>query len=124
MINLILKDSVHTSKYDNFNVPIKENRKDSYHQVTTKDGNITTYFDTLKREWEVNWEWLTADEYEELQGFYMRQFSSYRYPLVTIEELGVVQVPCFLTIKERNIIDENGTVKDVTITLRESGTGN
>lgn len=124
MINLILKDSVHTSKYDNFNVPIKENRKDSYHQVTTKDGNITTYFDTLKREWEVNWEWLTVDEYEELQGFYMRQFSSYRYPLVTIEELGVVQVPCFLTIKERNIIDENGTVKDVTITLRESGTGN
>ena len=124
MISLILEDSVHTSKYDNFNVPIKENRKDSYHQVTTKDGNITTYFDTLKREWEVNWEWLTADEYEELQGFYIRQFSSYRYPLVTIKELGVIQVPCFLTINERNIIDENGTVKDVTITLRESGTGN
>lgn len=124
MINLILKDSVHTSKYDNFDVPIKENRKDSYHQVTTKDGNITTYFDTLKREWSISWQWLTADEYKELQGFYIRQFSSYRYPLVTIEELGVVQVPCFLTIKERNIIDENGTVKDVTITLRESGTGN
>ncbi len=124
MINLILKDSVHTSKYDNFNVPIKENRKDSYHQVTTKDGNITTYFDTLKREWSINWEWLTADEYKELQGFYIRQFSTYRYPLVTIEELGVIQVPCFLTIKERNIINENGTVKDVTITLRESGTGN
>lgn len=43
---------------------------------------------------------------------------------MTIEELGVIQVPCFLTINERNIIDENGTVKDVTITLRESGTGN
>lgn len=124
MINLILKDSVHTSKYDNFDVPIKENRKDSYHQVTTKDGNITTYFDTLKREWSISWQWLTADEYKELQGFYIRQFSTYHYPLVTIEELGVIQVPCFLTIKERNIIDENGTVKDVTITLRESGTGN
>lgn len=124
MINLILEDSVHTSKYDNFNVPIKETRKDSYHQVTTKDGNITTYFDTLKREWEINWQWLTASEHEELQGFYTRQFSTYRYPLATIKELGVIQVPCFLTINERNIIDENGTVKDVTITLRESGTGN
>lgn len=124
MINLILEDSVHISKYDNFNVPIKENRKDSYHQVTTKDGNITTYFDTLKREWTINWEWLTADEYEELQSFYIRQFSSYRYPLVTIEELGITKLPCFLTIDERNIIDENGTVKDVTITLKESGTGN
>lgn len=124
MISLILEDSVHTSKYDNFNVPIKENRKDSYHQVTTKDGNITTYFDTLRREWTINWEWLTADEYEELQGFYIRQFSSYRYPLITIKELGITKLPCFLTIDERNIIDENGTVKDVTITLRESGTGN
>lgn len=124
MISLILEDSVHISKYDNFNVPIKENRKDSYHQVTTKDGNITTYFDTLRREWTINWEWLTADEYEELQGFYIRQFSSYRYPLITIKELGITKLPCFLTIDERNIIDENGTVKDVTITLRESGTGN
>ncbi len=63
---------------------------------------------------------MSREEYKKLKGFYDRQFTEYKYPLLTIPHLSVERVPVLMNINSRDIVNNCGMVSGVEITLRET----
>lgn len=88
--------------------------------VTTLDLNVYTDLIGTKKMWTVNWGGLSPSEYAALKAFYDRQFTLYKYPTLTIPDLGVSDAVVRMTITSQDIVDDSGVVDGVTITLRET----
>jgi len=88
--------------------------------VTTLSFDVYTDFITQKRIWSHTWAYMSEDDYNTLVGFYNRQFSLYEYPELTITEEGVTDVIVRMMMQPKNIIDDCGTVQDVSVSFRET----
>lgn len=89
--------------------------------VTTLDFNVYTDFTgSQKRQWVQSYPYLTKAEYDSLVGYYNRQFTLFKYPTISVSSEGVVNVPVRMTVTQRDVIDNCGTVSGFTITLRET----
>lgn len=88
--------------------------------VTTLDLNVYTDLIGTKRLWTANWGTMTETEFAALKAFYDRQFTLYKYPRLTIDDLGVSNVVVRMTITSQDIVGDTGLVDGVTITLRET----
>ena len=124
-MSLILKltDAQDSVVYDLLEVPFAEKIVDGgIKTIETADGNVSTYFGFYKRIWEHQWAYMSADEYKRLRGFYDRQFTNYKYPLMTVTgpNLAVENMPVQMSIGDKNTISNCGMVQGVKITLRET----
>lgn len=122
MITMILTDSTTSATLEALNVPLIENTINNDVEVITLDNNLSVYIspDSDKRVWTHTWAYLSEAEYNTLRGFRDRQRTLFKFPRVTITDQGVSDVPVYMTLNPKSIIDHCGTVEDVTVTLRES----
>ena len=90
--------------------------------VETADNNITTYFSHNKRQYSHTWTRLTEAEFSLIKGFYDRQFnlSILKYPLLTITNMGVSNMPVRMYLNEGTVIDGCKDRRNVGVTFRES----
>lgn len=115
-----LTDNSGTQTLPALEVPFTETPIESAVDVTTLDFNVYTDFTARKRQWSTQWAYLTTAQFELIMGFFNRQYTDFRYPTVTIAALGVENVPVRMTVNQRDIIDDCGTVAAFAISLRET----
>lgn len=120
MIEIILIDDTTTQTLPLLNVPLSQRQLEGAVDVEVMNMDIYTDFVALKRLWSHTWKFLSEAEFEILQGFYERQFTLHKYPRITIDHLGVTNIPVRMTLSPQEIIDHCGTVEDVQVTFRES----
>lgn len=122
MIEISLTDDSASATLTALEVPLSENTINNDVEVTTLDNNLSVYMvpDADKRVWTHTWSYLTEDEYNTLRGFRDRQRTLFKYPELTITDLGISSIPVYMTLNPKNIIDHCGTVNNVTVTFRES----
>lgn len=123
MIELTLTDSSSSATLPILSPPLSEAIVEGATDVVTLDMNMSTYFTYNKSLWSHTWPYLTEAQYNVVKGFYDRQFTLFVYPLLTITGAGsanVTEVPVRMTIDPRRIIDNCGTVENVTVSFRES----
>lgn len=115
-----LTDSISTSIMPTTNVPLTTTTLEGAVDVQTLSYDIYTDFITTKRLWQHTWAYMTEDEYNDLQGYYLRQFTTYQYPQLSIADEGVSLVTVRMELAPKKVIDHCGTVQDVTVRFRET----
>lgn len=120
MIQIVLTDDTGSHTFQALEVPLTITTLEGAVDVVTLDNNMSTYFTANKRQWSHTWAYMTEDEYNFLKGYYDRQWTLYKYPRLTISELGVSNIPARMTLSPQNIIDHCATVNNVGVTFRES----
>lgn len=103
-------------------VPLSEDTVNNDVEVTTLDNNISLYItpDSDKRVWTHTWSYLTEESYNILKGFRDRQRTLFKYPLITISDQNATDVPVYMKLNPKNIVDDCGTVQNASVTWRES----
>lgn len=97
------------------NAPI-ENAVD----VQTLDGNIYTDFTSQKAQWQFNYDSLTQEQYDAIRAFYDAQFTLYSYPELSIPFYALSDKAVRMSINEKDIWDNCGSVQNVQVTFRET----
>jgi len=122
MIEMILSDDVATVTLQALNVPLTEATINNDVKVITLDNNLSVYIvpGSDKRVWSHTWAYMDEDEFNILKGFRDRQRTLFKFPEVTITEQGINNVPVWMELNPKNIIDHCGTVQGVSIELRET----
>lgn len=122
MITMTLTDDTTSIELEFLEVPLTEETVNNDVEVTTLDNNISVYIfpDSDKRIWSHTWAYVDEDFYNVLKGFRDRQRTLFKYPRVTISEQDITDIPVYMRMNPKNIIDNCGTVQDVSIILRES----
>lgn len=115
-----LTDATGTTTLPLTEVPLTITPVEIASDVQVLSGNVYTDFIAQKRAWSHTWKYLTEAEYNVIKGYYDRQFTNFEYPLLTISDNGVTSIPVRMTIAPQNIIDNCGTIQDVTVSFRES----
>lgn len=121
-LTLTLTDSNNSVTYNLLEVPLTTDDVVGNTDVTTLDGNVYTDYIYAKRTWKHKWSWMTLDDYNELRGFYDRQFTNYEYPTMTLVEPDGTTITTYvrLEIGGRKMTSKCGTIEDVEITMRET----
>lgn len=83
---LTLQDDTDTMTFNLLEVPIEDPDIEGATDNTTLNGNVWTDFIYLKKQWLQEWSWLDSEAYEQLRGFYVRQWSDKKYPYLTIKD--------------------------------------
>lgn len=120
MITFTLTDQQDSQTYQWYETPFTDSEEGGEEMITTLDGNVYVDFLYTKRTWEREFAYLSETEYLTLKGFVDRQKTNYRFPLLSISEFGVENVPVYLQISERKTINACGMVEGVKITMRET----
>ena len=123
MIQLTLTDSSTSKVLPLLSPPLSVDTVEGATDVVTLDMNVSTYFTYNKSLWTHEWSYMSESDFNDLKGFYDRQFTLYKYPLLTITGTGaadVTSVPVRMTLNPRQIIDNCGTVEKVQVSFRES----
>lgn len=120
-MKLILKDSTRTVEWSMVEVPLTEKTTDNVKQIKTLNNSLTTYIiGDRKRTWEHTWAYPTRVEYDEVKSFYDKQIQNQETLKLTIEGVdGVVDVPVWLEIGNREIMSFDGMVKEMKATFTE-----
>lgn len=100
--------------------PLTVDTIESAIDVTTLDLNVYTDLIATKRLLTINWGTMTAIDFAALKAFYDRQFTLYKFPTVSIDDLGLTNMVVRMTISSQDIVSEDGLVDGVRITLRET----
>lgn len=88
--------------------------------VVTLDGSMYTDFISQNYGWTFNYGSLTKAQYDIIRAVYDSQFTSYEYPLLTIDYYSVEDQPVRMYINEKNIWNNCGDIQNVQITFRET----
>lgn len=121
MISFTLTDSQASVTHELYDAPFTDSEADGGEEmITTLNGNVYVDFIYTKRIWKRKFSFLREDDYLTLRGFVDRQRTLYKFPLLTIPEFGVTNVPVYLEISERKTTNECGDVVDVTLSMRET----
>lgn len=120
MYSIELTDDNGSLTLPTLNVPLVESELEGATDVETLDMNIYTDFFAKKRVWTHTWRYMAEDDFIALKGYYDRQFTLFKYPRISIDQLDVADVPARMTITPKSIIDNCGTVEYVKVTFRES----
>lgn len=120
MISLVLTDDSGSLTLPILEVPLTEKILENSTDVQTLDFNIYTDFINQKREWVHTWDNLTETQYEALRGYYDRQFTTFKYPTLSIDYYSIVNIPVRMTINKKDIYNNCGSIQKVSITLRET----
>lgn len=117
---IYLTDSAGTHELPPLEVPLTRVKNEKMTTVEPLSGNVYDDYIATKRSWAHTWAFLTEDEYELLDDIYERMKSDYAYPELTIDGEGVADLVVKFDLGPKNIIDDCGTVSDVTVSFRET----
>lgn len=125
MIKVTIRDGVKRGSWDAaLIVPIVMSPIINSTDVETIDGNISTYYGSTKRQYEIEVLPRTATQYNGLMNFIKRQYENLKYPLLTIEGAGeaidVTDMVAKMEISPAEVVNGCGLVDGVKITFRES----
>lgn len=120
MYEIVITDSTGSLTLPALEVPLTISPIEGSTDVQTLDYNIYTDFTTIKKLISHSWAYLTEDQYNDLKGYYERQFTLFQYPRITISELSITDMTAKMTLNPQAIIDQCGTVSNVTVSFRES----
>lgn len=81
---LRLEDSQTSQDFELLEIPIKDTDIEGATDSTTLSGDIFTDYLYLKKEWRFHWAYMDAQDYQDLRGFYTRQFARNVYPRMTV----------------------------------------
>lgn len=117
---ITITDMIDEMTIDVPSVPLTEAVIEGATDVITLDLNLYTDFFATKRSWGNTLQYMDEADFNQLKGFYDRQWSLWQYPTISIPDLGVNNAVVRMTLTPRNIIDNCGTVQGVTIGFRET----
>ncbi len=100
--------------------PSSESQLEAATDVTTLDNNVSTYFSAKKRQWVIDFVDLTTEEFAEIKNFYERQWTQFKYPMISISSLGIENVTARMSVNDTSVIDACGTISGFEATFRES----
>lgn len=120
MIKIQITDDTTTLILPLLEVPLTEETIENATDVQTLDFNVYTDFIAQKRLWSHTWSTLSESEYNALRGFYDRQFTTFKYPRITIEHYNVSSVPVRMTLNSKQVISHAGEVSNVQASFRET----
>lgn len=122
-ITLTITDTSVTQTYSVLMAPVVSSPIITETDVQTRDGNISTYYNSTKQSFTVQLGDMTQDEYSVLKGFIQRQYQNLKYPAITITgaiNLNVSNMVAKMTLNEQSVVTNCGTVEGVQLTFRES----
>lgn len=117
---ITITDSVDTMTIEFPSPPLSESIIEGATDVQTLDMNVYTDFFASKRLWSDVLPYMTETEFNQLKGFYDRQFSLWEYPTISIPDLNVTDVVVRMNLTPRRVIDNCGTVENVEVSFRET----
>lgn len=120
MYEIVITDSSGSLTLPALEVPLAINTIEGATDVQTLDYNIYTDFIALKRLITHTWAYLSEDDFNNLKGFYDRQFIFFEYPTISIPALSITDIVVRMNLNPQTIIDKCGTVDNVTVSFRES----
>lgn len=115
-----LIDSAGVHELPPLEVPLTRVKNEKMTTVEPLSANIYDDYIATKRSWSHTWKYLLLEEYEQLDAIYERMKDEYRYPRLTIEGENVSNLVVKFDLGSKNIIDDCGTVSDVTVSFRET----
>ena len=122
-IELTITDTSVTQTYPLLMSPVVSSPIITETDVQTRDGNISTYYNSTKQSFTVSLGEMSQDEYSVLKGFITRQYQNLKYPTITITgaiNLNVSSMVAKMTLNDQNVVNNCGTVDGVQLTFRES----
>lgn len=122
-IELTITDTSVTQTYPLLMSPVVSSPIITETDVQTRDGNISTYYNSTKQSFAVSLGEMSQDEYSVLKGFITRQYQNLKYPAITITgaiNLNVSNMVAKMTLNDQNVVNNCGTVDGVELTFRES----
>lgn len=122
MITLTLTDSTDSDTLQLPEAPLTTNVVEGAVDVQKLNNNISTYFTANKRQWVHTWAYMSKEDYLTVKGYYDRQWTLYKYPLLSIAgiENPVTNVPVRMYLPSGSIIDDCETYSSVQVTWRET----
>lgn len=119
-ITMTLQDDTATLVLPLPEIPLTETPIEKSTDVENLLGDIKTYFITQKRQWSHSWKYLTKSEYDSIVGFYNRQCTLYKYPILTISDGSATNVTVRMTISQKNTVDNCSGVEGFQVGFRET----
>lgn len=120
MITIQLTDDTTTLVLPMLEVPLSEETIENATDVQTLDFNVYTDFIAQKRLWSHTWAYLSQSDYNALRGFYDRQFTTFKYPRITISHYSISNVPVRMSLSNKQIVTHAGEVENVQVSFRET----
>ena len=122
-ITLTIMDSSITRTYETLGSPVVSSPIITETDVQTVDGNISTYFSSIKASYRIQLGSMSQGEYSVLKGFVERQYQNLKYPAITITgavNLNVSNMIAKISINDQQVVNNCGEVDGVEIIFRES----
>lgn len=121
-IRLTLKDSTQTSTIVLPSPPLVQEDNNLDVKKRTLDNTLHVYIapNADKKTWQQRWAFLRIDEYQLIRGFRDRQRTLFSFPTLSITGLAsgdIVDVPVFISMEEKQIIDNCETLENVSVTF-------
>lgn len=117
---IYLTDSSGTHELPPLEVPLTRVKNEKMTTVEPLSGNVYDDYIATKRAWAHTWNNLTKEQYDLLDEIYERAKSERLYPRITIPAENVSLLVVRYELGAKNIIDDCGTVADVTVSFRET----
>lgn len=124
MIALTIQDDTDSMTFGTSLItPIELNPILNETDVETIDGNISTYYGSTKRQYNIKLMAMDAESYASLRAFLQRQYQNLKYPSITVEgttNLSITNMTAKMSMSSINVTNACGLVDDITVTFRES----
>lgn len=117
---ITITDTIDELTIDFPSPPLTESIIEGATDVQTLDLNVYTDFFANKRQWENTIAYMSEEDFNRLRDFYIRQFSLWQYPTISIPDLNVNDVVVRMRLSPKNVINNCGTVNNVGLTFRET----
>lgn len=121
MITFTITDSQDSVTHEFYDAPFADAEvSGGEEEIITLNGNVYVDFIYTKRKWTRKFSFLKEAAYLQLKEFQERQRTTYKFPLLSIPEFGIDNVPVYLQISDRKTTNSCGDVVNVTLTMRET----
>lgn len=124
MIQLTIQDNTDAMTFDaTLITPITLSPIINETDVETIDGNLSTYYGSTKRQYNIRLMAMDQESYASLKAFITRQYQNLRYPQITVtgaETLNVTNMTAKMTLSDTEVINSCGVVDGISLTFRES----
>ena len=120
MYSISLTDTTGTYKLPPLEVPLSRVKTEGIIERTPLSGNVYDQYIFTKRIWTHTWKYMTLEDYQLLDDIYEHQKATLTYPELTIEGENVTGLVVKYILGKKDIIDNCGTVENVTVTFRET----
>lgn len=117
---ITISDSVDEMTIQFPSPPLIEEIIEGAADVETLDLNVYTDFFATKRNWSDTLQVMSEADFNQLKGFYDRQWTLWQYPTISIPDLGVNDVVVRMNLSPRRVKDRCGRVENVTMSFRET----